>query len=60
MGKKYRSLRHPKTTQEIREHDPKFDRDKRSHRNLPNVRDDIYIHEDKCWKKKRKTKWKER
>ena len=55
-----RNYRHPKTTQERRASQERNDpliRRKRAARNLPTVYDDIPIHREKSWKKKRKTQY---
>lgn len=53
-------LRHPKTTQERRCNQDKFDllvRAKRRAKNLPSAYDDIWVVCSNCWKNKRKTKY---
>lgn len=63
MSKRYRWLRHPRTTQERRLHsDPElrpYIRGKRSWKRLPNAWDDIFIpfRENESWKKLRKTQY---
>lgn len=56
-------LRHPKTTQERREHsDPEtaeYVRAKRAPMNLPNYYDDAPRGKQKSWKKQRRQRWKE-
>lgn len=60
------TLRHPRTTQEIREFcaakvDHRYDSDvpkmRRSRRTLPTAYDDIWASEHRCWKKYRKTQY---
>ena len=64
-------LRFPKTTQEKRANGKRCAngiedhgnykvkvRAKRSWKQLPDAWDDLFIHRDKCWKRKRKTQYK--
>ena len=52
-------LRYPKTTQERRVNGKrgKWNRAKRNARNLPSAWDDLWVHREKSWKKKRKTQY---
>lgn len=54
-------LRHPRTTQEIRANLDKHDRLVRGkRRNLPTSYDDLFVHQQKSWKyKRRKTQYRE-
>jgi len=53
------NLRHPRTTQEKRANGRrgKWNRAKRNSANLADAWDDIWIHNDKSWKSKRKTQY---
>lgn len=57
-------LRHPRTTQELRSAEAAIEQDvpvrrKRLGFNLPNVRDDLWIHHAKSWKHttRRRRRW---
>ena len=50
-------LRHPRTTAERRANQEGWERPRRRPHLLPNTYDDIFVHYDKCWKKKRKKQY---
>jgi hypothetical protein len=53
-------MRYPKTTQELRANQDRWDsfvRGKRRRKRLPTSYDDLWVHEQKTWKNKRKTQY---
>ena len=52
-------LRHPRTLQEKKENQDSWGRDKRKPKRLPDLYDDIKKAVQRCWKKYRKTQYRQ-